>query len=103
MGGKVVQARSDFLELVGGSKQKRPVNPENAHVRRNFFVLQDMRLSFAEIFLGDARDGSGRRHFADEHQHRQDHSDLDGHGKVGKHGQRKSRQPDADIQKRKLP
>ena len=37
-----------LVNLIGSAKKKRSVDAEDGHVRRNFLVLQDVHLSFAQ-------------------------------------------------------
>lgn len=64
---QIPEPRSDRVDFICGPKEKRPVDPEDRHVGRNLLVLQDVRVSFAETFLGHARYGCRGRHLANEH------------------------------------
>ena len=83
--------------LVGCSKQKRPVNTEDRGVIRNVLILQNVDAPILDVVLGHLRHGGGRSHAADKQQRSQNHPRLDRHSQIGKHGQRKRHQPDADV------
>src|SRR6266404_6173882 len=51
-GRKLRKTINNLVNLVRGSKKKRAVNPEDTYIRRDFFMLQDMDVSLAQIFLG---------------------------------------------------
>ena len=47
---QIGQTIDDRIEFVGCAKQKRAMDPENADVSRNLFVLQDMNMPFTRIY-----------------------------------------------------
>ncbi len=68
--------------LSRGAKKKRPMNAEDRDVGRNFLVLQDVHLPFAQIFIGDLGNRRGGGDFADIDERREDHSRFHRHGQI---------------------
>ena len=99
---QVWNAIDDHIDFVGGAEEKRPVNAENGHVRRNFLVLQNVRVAFLQIFVRSPRRRWWSRDFADENEGGQYHSGFDRHGEVGENGEKESDQPRADLKPRQL-
>ena len=68
-----------FLNFIRGSEKKRSMNAEDGHVRRNFLVLQDVHLPFAQIFVRDLGNCSRGCDFANVNKSGKDHSRFDRH------------------------
>ena len=102
MGGRWSSCEAISWSLLGRAEEKRPVDAEDGDVGRNLFVLQDVRAALAEVFVGDAGDGGGGGHFANEQQDGQNHAHFDGDGEVDEDGEQERCEPDADIEEGKL-
>ncbi len=101
-GWQIANARNDFFDFVGGSEEKRAVDPEDGDIRRNFLVLQNVGVAFADVFVGDLAYGGGGRDFADEKQRGENHSHFDGNREIGENGEQEGGQPDSNIETREL-
>jgi hypothetical protein len=77
-----VQAVQDIGELIGGSEQERTVDAIYRRILRNVPALQDVRAPVLDIISRHPRDGGGSLYFADEHQRRQNHANLDRERKI---------------------
>ena len=86
------------MDLVGRAKEKWTMDAEDAGIKRNLFVLQDMQPSVFEIFLRDLAYCRRRSHIPDVDQNRQDHPHLHGHGKVRENSQEEGDEPDCDFE-----
>src|SRR5712691_3756879 len=49
---QIRQTVHNDIEFVGCAKQEGAVDPEDADIGRNFFVLQDMNMSLTNVFGG---------------------------------------------------
>ena len=52
-GRQVRKTIDNFVDFVRGSKKERAVNPEDAYIRRDFFMLQNMYVPLPQILLSD--------------------------------------------------
>ena len=73
------------------------MNAQDGNVGRNFPVLQNVRLSFAQIFLGHRFDGCRLRNAVDVEQRRERHAHAHSDGEVGHHRQPKGHRPYRNI------
>ncbi len=52
-GRQIRKTGDDLVNFVRSSKKKRPVNAEDAYIRRDFLVLQNMDVPLPQILLSD--------------------------------------------------
>ena len=71
---------NDFIQLIRGAEKKRPMDPKNCHVVGNLLMLENMHVTFSNVFVSYLRDRRRCRHFSYEDKRRQDHAHFDGHG-----------------------
>ena len=88
------------LILSVAPKKEWSVNAKDRHVWRDFLVLQNVRVAFLEIFVGYLRNRRCFGHFVNVNEGGENHARLDGHRKIGKHGEQERDQPGANFQGR---
>jgi len=89
-----------FDEFLGCSKQEWAMNAQNSYIRRNLFVLKNMRLTIFQILGSDSRDSSRLRNTIDVKERRKGHTYSDGDGEVRQNGQSKGRDPNGNVRLR---
>ena len=51
-GRQLRQAGSHFVQLVGGAEKKWPMDTKDRHVIGNLLVLENVHVTFANVFMG---------------------------------------------------
>ena len=97
---KIGQTGNNHVEFVGSAEQKRAVNPEDADVRRNVFVLQDVGVSFLNVLVGHFGHRGRLSHLSNEHQRGQNHAGFYHDREIREDGQQKRHQPRANLEQR---
>ena len=90
----------DGIDFVGGAEEKRAVDAEDRDVRRNFLVLQNVRVAFLQVFCGHLGNRGGFGDLANVNERGENHAGFDGDSEVGENGEKESDQPGSNLQGR---
>ena len=78
------------------------MNPKDRDVSRDYLVLQDVNMSFADVLFGYFRDRGGLRDFLNENQHSENHACFYSDRQIRKDRKQESGKPSGNFHPREL-